>query len=424
MGETLTITGGVPLCGTVDIPAAKNGVLPILAACTLCRQTVRLLRVPLLSDVDHCASILTAAGCTVRRDGGVMTVFPAENCSADLPEKEFGALRASVLFLAPVLARTGHVNAGMPGGCKLGPRPIDIHLDGLVHMGASVNWQTDRLSLDAPQGLRGADYTLRFPSVGATETLLLAAVCARGKTVLRGAACEPEIRDLADFLNACGARIVGAGESVISVTGVAALGGTTFAPLPDRIVAATAACAVASAGGSALLRRCDPFAFVPVLAALCQAGCEVELRGKSEVYVQRTGRLTGIGRIFTGVYPAFPTDAAPLLAAAILCAKSASSIEDTVFENRFSCAAGFSAMGDDVATNGHTIEISPAKGLHGATVHAPDLRGGAALALAALAAGEPTIIDQAEHIRRGYEDLAGLLGQLGAHTEQKSTAVS
>lgn len=420
MGEILSVTGGVPLCGEAEMPAAKNSVLPLLAACVLCRAPVRLRRVPRLSDVEACLALLAGLGVAGRREGDALLLAPGAAASLVLPAAPVQRMRASVLFWAPALARLGRVESGMPGGCRLGPRPVDIHLDGLVHMGAAVKWKADRLVLEAPRGLHGADYTLRYPSVGATETLLLAAACARGATVLRGAACEPEITDLAAFLNACGARITGAGSPVVCVWGVEALGGAVFTPLPDRIVAATAACAVAAAGGRAVLRRCDPAALAPVLAALRRAGCTAETTGPAELTVARTGPLHGVGRIFTGVYPAFPTDAAPLLAAALLTADSESSIEDTVFENRFSCAAGFAALGARVCAAGRALEIRPAGGLRGAAVCAGDLRGGAALAVAALAAQGTTEIAGAEHILRGYEAPAALLRRLGARAVQKS----
>ena len=420
MGETLTITGGTPLCGAVDVPAAKNSVLPLLAASVSCEGTVRLRRVPCLSDVGQCLALLRGLGLEAQQAGHTVTVRPGALRTAALAAAPVGAMRASVLFWAPVLARAGRVESGMPGGCRLGPRPVDIHLDGLVHMGAVVKWKSDRLLLEAPRGLRGTDYTLRFPSVGATETMLMAAATARGATVLRGAACEPEIVDLAEFLTACGAHIAGAGTPVVCVSGTAALGGADYTPIPDRIAAATLACAAACAGGQATLRHCAPQMLVPVWEALRRAGCEVEERRAGEVCVARTGRLAGIGRVFTGVYPGFPTDAAPLLAAALLCAQGGSSIEDTVFENRFSCAAGFAAMGASVHIEGRALEIRPAPGLRGAAVCAPDLRGGAALALAALGAEGTTQIAGLHHIRRGYEDFSGLLRELGAKAAEKS----
>lgn len=423
MGVTLEITGGRPLQGTAEIPAAKNGVLPLLAASLLCEEKVYFERVPLLSDVALCLRILQALGTPAVRRGGTVEIMPG-GCGSVLPAEPVGKMRASVLFLAPVLVRAGRVETGMPGGCRLGPRPIDMHLDGLVRMGAAVRWEPERLVLEAPRGLHGIDYTLRFPSVGATETMLLAAVRARGVTVLRGAACEPEIRALANFLTACGARITGAGSPVVCVAGVGALGGARTVPLPDRIVASTLACAVAACGGEASLCRCDPFAFAPVLAALRQAGCETELCAPDCVRVARSGPLRGVGRIYTGVYPAFPTDAAPLLAAALLCAGSESSVEDTVFEARFSCAEGFAAMGADVRLQGRALEIRPAAALHGAEVRAADLRGGAALAIAALSAQGTSRIGDAQHILRGYENPAGMLRALGGQASQKCSSVA
>lgn len=414
MGETLVVRGGRQLYGVAETPAAKNSVLPLLAASLLCDGVVRLHRVPRLSDVENSLAILRSVGCTARWTGRDVVIRPGGGLNGLLPDGPVGNMRASVLFAAPLLARTGRVETGMPGGCKLGPRPIDIHLDGLVHMGAAVKWGQQHLVLEAPRGLHGADYTLRYPSVGATESLLLAAATARGTSVLRGAACEPEIVDLAAFLTGCGADISGAGSPVIRVSGVGRLAGTEFSPIPDRIVASTLACAVATAGGEAVIRRCDPFAFAPLLAALKQAGCGVDLSAQNEVTVRRRGALCGIGRVFTGVYPGFATDAAPLLAAALLCAGGESSIEDTVFEHRFSCAAGFAAMGAAVQAQGRTLTIRPCGGLHGTTVTSPDLRGGAALAIAALAAAEPTRIENAATIARGYEDLPALLRRLGA----------
>lgn len=424
MEQILTVTGGKRLAGTVEIPAAKNSVLPLLAASLLCETPVRLERVPDLTDVAGAAAILEAVGMAVHRAGPDLVLTPGPVRTDCLPGGPVGDMRASVLFLAPMLVRAGRVESGLPGGCRLGPRPIDIHLDGLARMGAAVRCQGDRLALEAPGGLHGVDYTLRCPSVGATETLLLAAARARGVTVLRGAAREPEIRDLADFLNACGARIQGAGEPVVRVDGRPVLGGAVFAPLPDRIVAATAACAVAAAGGMAVLRRCRPETFAPVLAALRRAGCTAAPAGPDALVVARTGPLQGIGSLVTGAYPAFPTDAAPLLAAALLTAAGPSRIRDTIFADRFACAAGFAAMGASVQKNGSELEIFPGPGLHGAAVRAQDLRGGAALAIAALAAGGESRIAGMAYIRRGYADLALLLRQLGADATEKSVSAA
>lgn len=413
MTETIQVWGGRPLLGTVTVPKAKNSVLPLLAACLLCESTVALRQVPRLTDVECSMAILRAMGYGAQWCGRQLVVRPGQLTAAQLPVGPVGRMRAGVLFAAPVLARTGRCITTLPGGCKLGPRPIDLHLEGLAAMGAKIAQEGSRLQLRAPGGLRGVDHTLRFPSVGATETLLLAAATAHGTTVLRGAACEPEIADLAGFLNACGAKIIGAGEPVVVIHGVPQLMGAVYTPIPDRIVAATLACAVASAGGQATLRECDPFAFAPTLGALRQAGCTVEVE-KNGVTVARQGRLRGIGRVFTGVYPGLATDAAPLVAAALLGAAGPSSIEDTVFPQRFGCAEGFAAMGAAVQVEGRTLHIAPAGTLHGAEVAATDLRGGAALLVAALAAQGCTRVRSAGYIARGYENLPGLLRQLGA----------
>lgn len=413
MGETLVVRGGRPLYGAADTPAAKNSVLPLLAAALLCDGEVRLHSVPALSDVESCLAILAGVGTQVRRAGHSVLLRTDRITATELLDGPVGRMRASILFAAPLLARAGRVTTAMPGGCRLGPRPIDLHLAGLEALGAAARWGRERLTLEAPRGLRGTDHTLRYPSVGATETMLLAAVTARGETVLRGAACEPEIADLAKFLNLCGARISGAGTPLIRVTGVRALHGAACTPIPDRIVAATMVCAAAAAGGEVTVRKCDPAAFAPVLAVLRLAGCGVQI-SDTAVTVARRKPLNGVGRVFTGVYPAFPTDAAPLTAAALLCAAGESSIEDTVFSNRFACARGFAAMGARVETEGAVLTIRPGGGLRGADVAAPDLRGGAALAVAALACPEPVRIGNAGLIARGYEDLPRLLRRLGA----------
>lgn len=421
MKQAFVVEGGVPLCGAIELPAAKNSILPLLAAALLCDAPVTFSRVPALSDVSVALGLLNTVGCMAVQQEDVVCVRPGAMRTCVLPTSLTSKMRASVLFLAPVLSRYGRVETGMCGGCRIGARPIDIHLDGLIKMGARVCWGKEQLVLTAPKGLCGVDYTLRYPSVGATETLLMAAVKANGITVLRGVACEPEIIDLADFLNACGANVSGAGTSVICISGVSQLGGTQFAPLPDRIVGATIACAVASAGGSVCIQQAAANTFLPVLEALRRAGCEVQFTHNNEVWIAREGALSGIGHLSTGVYPAFPTDAAPLLAAALLCARSQSSIEDAVFENRFSCANGFAAMGARVAVSERALAIAPCQGLQGASVFAPDLRGGAALVIAALSAQGVSEIGEVTYISRGYADFAKMMTTLGGKITEKNT---
>ena len=372
MGGDLIITGGMPLNGTVHIPAAKNSVLPLLAAALLCNGTVRFLQVPHLADVDTSVELLQGAGCTARWQGSDITVQGVPSTCRLAPEAA-ARMRASILFCAPLLARLGRVETVLPGGCRIGARPVDLHLSGLAQMGVHCREEGARLILTAPAGLHGADITLGFPSVGATETLLLAAAAAQGETVLRGAAREPEISDLAAFLNRCGGCVQGAGTSTIRVQGRRMLYSCSFAPMADRIVASTLACACAAAGGRVELTGCRPETYAPLLEILAQMGCRVETGPESAV-ITRLGALHGAGRVFTGVYPALATDAAPLLAAAMLAADSASSIEDVVFERRFGCAEGFAAFGAAVQVQGRTLDIRPVRQLQGACARAADAR--------------------------------------------------
>lgn len=415
MTEILEIWGGHPLCGTVDIPSAKNSVLPLLAASVLCREKVCLEKVPDLSDVQVSLALLRELGISARQSGEHVLVTPGRELKSSLSTEMMHKMRASVLFLAPVVSRTGAVDASLPGGCKLGARPIDIHLDGLKQMGTSIHWHEERLYLRAPHGLKGTEYTLRCPSVGATETLLLAAVCAKGTTILHGTAREPEITDLANFLNRCGGRITGAGTETIRIQGVPTLLGAVYTPTADRIVAATVACACAAAGGCVTMRNVQAELFAPVLDVLEKAGCNIQ-RDSESVTVERRNPLHGVGLVETGAYPAFPTDAAPLLAAALLQADGESCIRDTIFPKRFACAEGFGAMGARVRLQEAALQISSGAITHGAMTRAQDLRGGAALAIAALAATGKTEIRDAFYIKRGYADLKSLFRQLGAKT--------
>ena len=417
MENRIVVMGGRPLNGAVRIPAAKNSVLPLLAASMLCGN-VRLRAVPRLSDVAASLALLRGAGCAARWEGEDVLVSGTPQNSS-LPGQTAEQMRASILFCAPLLAKLGRAETSLPGGCNIGARPIDLHLAGLRQMGA-VEWEAGpgRLVLTAPSGLHGAEITLRFPSVGATETLVLAAACARGTTVLRGAAREPEIADLAAFLNRCGARIQGAGSSTLCIEGRRNLSGCVFSPLPDRIFASTLACTVAAAGGRAELSGCPALLYAPVLEILEQMGCRVE-KGGDSVRLSRFGRLYGAGRVFTGVYPALATDAAPLLAAAMLCAEGESSIEDVIFERRFGCAAGFERLGAKVQVNGRTLCIRPGGTLRGTELAAPDLRGGAALVVAALAASGTSVIGHPEHIDRGYAAFTEILSSLGAQIRRE-----
>ena len=256
--QMITITGKQALHGRIRPAAAKNSTLPLLAATLLCRGPCRLQEVPALADVTTSLALLQAVGADVRRCGADLCTRPVQTLCGEIPESLAGAMRSSVFYLAPLLCRTGYVRLPLPGGCRLGPRPVDIHLAGLAAMGAEVELEGIAVTLRRKGPLHGVDFTLRLPSVGATLTLLMAACCARGRTVLRGAAQEPEIGDMVHFLQACGARILGSGTPVLTVDGGCPLTGTAHRPLPDRIAAATYAAALACAGGQIEIAGCDP----------------------------------------------------------------------------------------------------------------------------------------------------------------------
>ena len=413
--QALNVWGAHGLHGTVRVPGAKNSALPLLAASLLCTQAVALENVPGLTDVACAVHILRALGCGVRGPHkGVVDVLPASEPGSTVPQEDMCAMRSSLFFLAPMLVRAGQACIGLPGGCKLGARPIDMHLKGLAQMGAQVEENGASLFLRAPRGLQGADITLRFPSVGASETLLMAAVCAKGMTVLRGAAVEPEVTDLVRFLQGAGADITGVGTRVLHIRGRELLMGTQHAVCPDRITAATVLCAVAGCGGEGLLTNTCNAHLAEVLRILRRAGCMVSVSGDSSVALASSGALRAAGGWDTGVYPSFPTDAAPLMAAALLRAQGESRVTDTIFENRFACAEGFLRLGASVNVCGRTLHVHGMDLLNGADVEAPDLRGGAALVIAALQAQGSTRVMGAEHISRGYEDIAALLAPLGA----------
>lgn len=415
--EIMTIVGGHTLAGRVRPAAAKNSVLPLLAATLLCGGPCTLRHVPRLRDVDTSLALLGAVGAGACRRGQDIITRPSASLNGCIPPQAAGAMRGSVFYLAPLLCRVGAVRLPLPGGCSLGPRPIDIHLAGLAAMGARVEVDADAVCLRRAGPLRGADFTLRLPSVGATLTLMMAACCAAGTTVLRGAACEPEIGDTADFLRAAGARITGDGTPVIVIRGEldGLLAGVEHTALPDRIAAATYAAAAACAGGSVTVQSCRPEHFAMFLQFLRAVGCEVRAK-QTAVTVTRdpAAPLRGGQDLCTAAYPGFATDTAPLAAAVLLGAQGASRIYDALFQNRFACAAGFAAMGAQAKAEGHVLHLGGDAALHGAQITAPDLRGGAALAIAALGAQGTTYLCDAGHIRRGYADLPAELRALGA----------
>ncbi len=412
--EYLRIQGGQELSGTVNLPGAKNSLLPILAAGILCSKPVTLKNVPDLADLQASLEILRAVGWGAEYLDGTVQLFPAEKIKSTIPEKAAGAMRSSVFYMAPLLHRTGRVELPSPGGCRLGQRPIDIHLEGLVKMGASAAMENNVLVLRAEKGLSGTCFRLRYPSVGATETLMMAAVLARGKSFLENVAKEPEVVDLAHFLNRCGAKIRGAGTDSMEITGVPRLEGGVHTLIPDRIVAATVFSAVAAARGEVKITNVWPVHLAGVLELYRKMGMKIWQSAPGELMVRMEQRPISPRYLQTGPFPQFCTDAAPLVAAALLTGTGETVIEDTVFENRFDCAQEFAKLGACALKQGRSIRIWGRECYPGGAAHAGDLRGGAALVCAALAAKGQSRVTGLEYIRRGYGSIEQLLGQLGA----------
>ena len=407
----LTIEGGRTLSGTAPVSGAKNAVLPLLAATAARPGVFRLERCPALSDVDATADILEHLGCTLRRSPGVIEVDSRGLCCSRVPRPMMLALRSSVVFLGALLARCTEARLWLPGGCCIGARPIDLHLRALRQMGAAVEQDGDELRCRCER-LRGGEITLPYPSVGATENVLLAAMGAAESVTIRNAAREPEVAALARFLRAMGAEVTGEGSAVLHITAPGTSRDAAFTVPPDRIETATYLCALASAGGSISLTHTNPAQLAPVIACLRCADMAIDCCG--DTIRASCGRLRAIGCVQTGPYPAFPTDAQAPLMAALLRARGESRLRETVFEHRFRHVDALRAMGADIEIHGPTARIHGVRALHGADVSATDLRGGAAMVIAALGAAGVSHITQTQHIARGYENLCEKLQSLGA----------
>ncbi len=412
--KRIEVTGLNPLNGSVKIPGAKNSILPLLAASVLITQQVELTNVPNLSDVHSAISIIKELGCETLFSQGKASINAKNVEKAHIPEQLMQSMRSSLFFLAPILVRKRCATISPPGGCKLGLRPIDIHLNGLVALGANISYDEQTINVTATNGLKGADFTLKFPSVGATETLIMAAATAKGKTILRGVAKEPEVVDLIRFLQSAGAKIAGAGSDVLYIEGVKMLFGTKHNVCPDRITATTVMCAVAACGGNVLVLNCDNTHLSAVMPHLKQLGCNFSFEKNNALYISSQGPALAIGNVFTDIYPAFATDSAPLLMAACLRAKGTSKCSDTIFENRFACAQGFNVLGANAKVFKNTVKINGVHKLTATHLHAQDLRGGAALVIAAMQAQGKSIIDGVEYIDRGYEDIVNMFSLIGA----------
>ena len=409
--QILSVRGGAPLRGSIPISGAKNSVLPILAACALCRGVCVLHNCPDISDVGDTLEILRCLGCRAEQRGGTAVVDAGTLDGWQVPQQYAGRLRSSVLFLGALLARAGRARIALPGGCPLGKRPIDLHVLALRQLGAQVAVGQHFAECRAER-LHGGRICLPLASVGATENAILAAVGCEGETEIENAAREPEIGDLVRFLRSAGAQI-GQDGGTIRIRGGTPLHGTTFTVMPDRIETATYLCAAAACGGAVELTRTDAGTLEPVIEVLLQSGCTVAQR-RDTITLASPGALHAPGRIETAPYPGFPTDAQAIVMAALLRARGRTEFLETIFENRFRHIAELRKFGAAVTFSGRQARLEGVSALHGAHVRAEDLRGGAALVIAALAAKGTSQIAGVKHILRGYDTLAGKLQDLGA----------
>lgn len=411
MSERIIVEGGQALKGKITVSGAKNAVLPVIAATLLSSTPCRIIETPCLADVEVVCQVLENLGAKVSWLGRDLYVDASAISRWEASDEIVRKMRASVLVMGPLLARLGRAKISQPGGCAIGTRPIDLHLKGLEAMGVAIRKEHGYV-LAETSCLRGARIYLDFPSVGATENLMMAASLAKGNTVIENAAEEPEIVDLANFINSMGGRIRGAGTKVIKIEGVPELSGSEHQVIPDRIEAGSYLIAAAITGGELTLENVIADHLKPVIAKLEEAGCRIA-EGENSLYIKAGPKLVAAD-IKTLPYPGFPTDMQAQYMTLMTRAAGASVITETVFENRFMHAEELRRMGADIRINGRSAVVQGPVRLQGAPVKATDLRAGAALVIAGLAAEGCTEISNVHFIDRGYDDLVGKLTRAGA----------
>ncbi len=407
------VNGGKKLSGEIEVQGSKNSALPILAATILTDGENVLHNCSGLSDVAIALRILRYLGCSAKKSGNTVLINADSLNRNDIPDNLMREMRSSIVFLGAIISRTGKAKMGFPGGCELGPRPIDLHLKSLRKMGVKISERHGVLECTAEKGLKGAHIALSFPSVGATENIILAAVKAKGTTTITNAAREPEISDLCDYLISCGANIYGAGEGVITIDGVDTLFSTQHTIIPDRIVAATLMAAAAATGSDICLKGLIQSHLNSIIPAFEETGCQVEFK-RGDMLFKAPERLKPMVLIRTMPYPGFPTDAqAPLMATATLC-KGTSVFVENIFENRYKHVDELVRLGANINVQGKVAVVTGVDSLYGAVIEAQDLRGAAGLLVAALAADGTTEISGINYLERGYEDFEVVLSSIGA----------
>lgn len=410
--NALRIHGGRRLTGEWRVHSAKNAVLPIMAASILTGEATRLEGCPELVDVAYMADILRTLGCRIHSGDGALTIDPQGLNRHEMPDALAKKIRSSIFLLGSILARFRKATVTFPGGCEIGLRPIDLHLSGLRQLGVDVREEGGLIRCDG-RHMRAGTVHFDYPSVGATENVMMAAVLLKGRTVLSNVAREPEIVDLQNLLNAMGARISGAGTHTVTVEGVERLHGVSYQPMPDRIVAGTLLAAAAATGGDVRLTNVPCRDLYAVFTKLREMGCEID-EEESAASLRAPQRLTAFQQLQTQPHPGFPTDMQAQMLALAAMAKGTSVVVENVFENRFAHAGDLNRMGANVLVNGRTAVVQGVEALYGAHVTARDLRGGAALVIAGLAARGETLVERAGLIDRGYERLEEMLNALGA----------
>ncbi|HFT6140043.1 UDP-N-acetylglucosamine 1-carboxyvinyltransferase [Staphylococcus aureus] len=417
--DKIVIKGGNKLTGEVKVEGAKNAVLPILTASLLASdKPSKLVNVPALSDVETINNVLTTlnADVTYKKDENAVVVDATKTLNEEAPYEYVSKMRASILVMGPLLARLGHAIVALPGGCAIGSRPIEQHIKGFEALGAEIHLENGNIYANAKDGLKGTSIHLDFPSVGATQNIIMAASLAKGKTLIENAAKEPEIVDLANYINEMGGRITGAGTDTITINGVESLHGVEHAIIPDRIEAGTLLIAGAITCGDIFVRGAIKEHMASLVYKLEEMGVELDYQ-EDGIRVRAEGELQPVD-IKTLPHPGFPTDMQSQMMALLLTANGHKVVTETVFENRFMHVAEFKRMNANINVEGRSAKLEGKSQLQGAQVKATDLRAAAALILAGLVADGKTSVTELTHLDRGYVDLHGKLKQLGADIER------
>ncbi|EOB7432610.1 TPA: UDP-N-acetylglucosamine 1-carboxyvinyltransferase [Staphylococcus aureus] len=417
--DKIVIKGGNKLTGEVKVEGAKNAVLPILTASLLASdKPSKLVNVPALSDVETINNVLTTlnADVTYKKDENAVVVDATKTLNEEAPYEYVSKMRASILVMGPLLARLGHAIVALPGGCAIGSRPIEQHIKGFEALGAEIHLENGNIYANAKDGLKGTSIHLDFPSVGATQNIIMAASLAKGKTLIENAAKEPEIVDLAKYINEMGGRITGAGTDTITINGVESLHGVEHAIIPDRIEAGTLLIAGAITRGDIFVRDAIKEHMASLVYKLEEMGVELDYQ-EDGIRVRAEGELQPVD-IKTLPHPGFPTDMQSQMMALLLTANGHKVVTETVFENRFMHVAEFKRMNANINVEGRSAKLEGKSQLQGAQVKATDLRAAAALILAGLVADGKTSVTELTHLDRGYVDLHGKLKQLGADIER------